>query len=199
MTVYKTWTAFAFVFVLALAAACASRTTPAPDSPPPIPETGGTWKAEVVWGCDSEMATGAASWTADLAYEFTVGADNTLSGIGSGTFRRTECTLHGCRCWFEPGPILLDVSGQRQGDTFNIKLVPHYNLTQCTTCPEVETKCGSGIRQLEWCHCSAAGGPLEVDIQVADHKARDFGCNLRIGEGITAFAEGWTEIMRVQP
>jgi hypothetical protein len=148
------------------------------------------------------MVTGTDTWTADLEYEFTVAEDDTLSGSGSGSFRREGCTRHGCQCRVEPGPIALDVSGLRQGDTFYIKLVPHYDLTYCTTCPEVETKCASGLRQMEWCNCSAAGGPLEVVIDVRDHVARDFECNPRAVEGlgiVRAWTEGWTEIRRVEP
>jgi hypothetical protein len=162
---------------------------------------GETWAGEVVWGCDLEHASGTDTWTADLEYEFTVGADGTLAGQGSGTFRRAECTRGNCRCWIEPGPIALEVSGLQQGAYFYIKLDPEYDLTYCTQCPGVDVLCGSGIRQLEWCHCSAAGGPLEVNIEAVDNQARMFECNPRTDGAIglnSAWTEGWTIITLVR-
>jgi hypothetical protein len=161
---------------------------------------GQTWKAEVVWGCDSESVTGTDTWTADLEYEFTVGADGTLSGTGSGAFRRVGCTRVDCACWIEPGAISLQVSGLQQGEYFYINLVPEYDLTYCMTCAGI-THCAGGIRQLEWCNCSAVGGPLEVNIEIADLADRVFECNPRTDGAtglISVWAEGWTIIERVQ-
>jgi hypothetical protein len=60
--------------------------------------------------------------------------------------------------------------------------------------------CGP-VRQLEWCHCSAAGGPLETNIEIKDSNGRMFECNPR-ADGImdltSVWTEGWTIIERVQ-
>jgi hypothetical protein len=83
---------------------------------------------------------------------------------------------------------------------FYIKLVPAYDLTICTDCG-AGTKC-AGVRQLEWCNCSAAGGPLEVNIEIADLADIPFECNPRTDGAVglhSAWTEGWTIITRLEP
>ena len=134
----------------------------------------GEWKASVLWDCDLEFPDGYDKWSYKLDYDFKVGADDKLSGSGTGTPTRAECVREGCECTLSIKELKVNVGGLKQGDYFSIELTPQYSMTECLTCPEVGTSCGS-IEQVYACTC--VGGPLDVTLEAQEGAFRSFECN----------------------
>lgn len=153
--------------------------TPVDETPvvTPTPTPAGQWEAEVVWGCDIDAGSGMAwHWTVDITYEFTVGADGTISGSGQGTGRQTSCTDPLCDCLLTLDPFTVEISGLRQEEAFSIHMDPEYRMMHyLSNCDEGAA--GTQVEQLDLCVCPT-GLPMDFTIDARDGATREIECTL---------------------
>jgi hypothetical protein len=106
-------------------------------------------------------------WRAYIDIEFTVAADGTISGSGSGRFTEAWCSRADCEaCEFtDLSTISAVVSGAKEGFQFHLHIVPTADMSQYLTCAGHRT--GGWVNQIVPC-LTVSGGPGDFLIDAED-------------------------------
>jgi hypothetical protein len=153
--------------------------TPPPEEEPP-PSTATEWEGNADFTC--EVVGGKQYfWRAYIDFEFTVAADGSIAGSGSGEFTENWIIMPECECEFSKlGPVSAQVSGSREGDLFHLSVMPSAEMVERCVCPGgvVEVP----LMQLLAC-VSVPGGPTDFTIEARDNAWVEWNGTQEAGNG----------------
>ena len=116
---------------------------------------------------------GYDQWVAELEIEFTVGADNNITGSGFGEFVSSDCVISGCTCAWDMSSISITITGKKENDQLHLQVNPTAQMIETEVCPSTGTSSTDLFGQLYACQ-PATNGLSDFTIEARDGAVHTF-------------------------